>query len=243
MSTFTFMSFKTKKEISIFTKIVFAVLIVFTIPIHSADIFEETEEKALSLDERIKALESSISIKSNTFTTDNKQNSDTQAEQNRRNFQKSISGQLDASTLENEVQQLKSELIELNKELAILEEEILTPVSSQAALFLSIDKGHFFNLDGLKVEIDGNVVSHHLYTKQEIDALKKGAIQRVHTANLAPGNHEIVVILSGYSIDGRDVKQAASYKFYKPNSKKYIELAIVDNTEKQKVEFNFSEWQ
>ena len=46
-----------------------------------------------------------------------------------------------------------------------------------------------------------------------------------------------------YSIDGRDVKKAATYKFYKPNSKKYIELAIVDNTEKQKVEFEFTEWQ
>lgn len=231
-----------KKGFSFFSKVLFTVLILLANPIYSADIFEESEEKALSLDERIKALENSISIKSNSAVTNGQKPND-QIDAKRRNLQSSISGQLDASTLENEVEKLKSEVIELNKELAILEEEILTPVNSQAALFLSINKGFFFNLDGLKVEIDGKVVEHHLYTRQEIDALKKGAIQRVHTENLAPGNHEIVVILSGFSIDGRDVKQAASYKFYKPNSKKYIELAIVDNTEKQKVEFKFNEWQ
>jgi len=231
------------KRFGLLQKCLLTVLILLARPLYSADLFDESEDKTMSLDERIKALESSINVNPNNHSIGNGSNAIDQAEIKRRNFQKSISGQLDASTLENEVQELKSELIELNKELAILEEEILTPVSSQAALFLSIDKGSFFRLDGLKIEIDGDVVDHHLYTKQEIDALKKGAIQRLHTANLAPGNHEIVVILSGYSIDGRDVKQAASYKFYKPNSKKYIELAIVDNSEKQKAEFEFSEWQ
>lgn len=208
----------------------------FYTPLFSADLFDESETQSQSLDERIKALESDISLESTTLNKNGLQ-------QKRRRFENSISGQLDASTLEQEVQSLKQEIIELNKELALLEQDILTPVSSQAALFLSIDSGNFFRLDGIKVEIDGNIVDHHLYTKQEISALKKGAIQRVHTANLAPGNHEIVVVLSGYSIDGRDVKQAARYKFYKPNSKKYIELAIVDNVEEQKAEFKFNEWQ
>ncbi len=222
------------RKVLLFTSL--GLLVALSAHVQSApSIFDEDETtETLSLDERIKALEKSISLE-NRFDDD--------SNEQRLDFKNSVSGQLDASTLEQEVQELKAEIIELNKELAILEEDILTPVSSQAALFLSIDKGHFFKLDGLKVEVDGNVVEHHLYTKQEINALKKGAIQRVHTANLAPGEHEIVVILSGYSLDGRDVKKAASYKFYKPSSKKYIELAIKDNAEKQKVEFIFSEWQ
>ncbi len=207
-------------------------------PAMAADLFDESETQSKSLDERIKELEQSISIE---FRSSNSTPA-AKAEDSRKQFRNSISGQLDATTLEQEVQTLKSEILELNKELAILEEEILTPVSSQAAFFLSINQGNFFRIDGLKLEVDGKVVEHHLYTKQEVDALKKGAIQRIHTANLAPGNHEIVVVLNGYSIDGREVKRAAKYNFFKPNSRKYIELAIIDNTEKQKVEFEFKEW-
>ena len=235
MTTFTFIKLR---NLFFYFGIAFSLALIFPSLAQSADLFDE-EEETLSLDERIQALESSIKIEGPGATG----NSNKNAEMKRNNLQNSISGQLDASTLEQEVLDLKSEIIELNKELSLLEQDILTPVSSQTALFLSIDKGSFFKLDGLKVEINGEVVDHHLYTKQETEALKKGAIQRVHTANLAPGEHELVVILSGYSIDGRDVKKAASYKFYKPSSKKYIQLAIVDNTEKQKVDFEFSEWQ
>ena len=199
-----------------------------TLAAEGGDLLDGTET-TMSLDERIKQLESKIQFAPRAAPAS--------ADSNNTN------SSVDVNTLENEIQDLKDEIIELNKELVILEQDILTPVSSQTVLFLSIDKGHFFKLDGLKVQINGKVVEHHLYTKQEIDALIKGAVQKVHTTNLAPGNHEIVVLLSGYSLDGRDVKQAASYKFYKPNSKKYIELAITDNTEKQKAEFEFSEWQ
>lgn len=214
---------------------IFSLLLTLTILIsgyslaaENGDLLDSTET-TMSLDERIKQLESKVQ-----FTPRSAPAVDGVA---------SINPVADVNTLENEMQNLKDEIIELNKELVILEQDILTPVSSQTVLFLSIDKGHFFKLDGLKVQVDGKIVEHHLYTKQEIDALIKGAVQKVHTINLAPGNHEVVVFLSGFSIDGRDVKQAASYTFYKPNSKKYIELAIRDNTEKQKVDFEFSEWQ
>ena len=227
-----------ESRILIFSLLVSGML--FCSQLFAADLFDEDESKTPSLDERIKMLESDISVSTKKLNT---QSTSNRAQQRQEQFKNSISGQLDASTLESEVQELKNEIIELNKELAILEQDILTPVSSQTALFLSLDKGNFFTLDGIKVEIDGKIVGHHLYTKNEIAALKKGAIQRVLTENLAPGDHEIVIILSGYSIDGRDVKQAANYKFYKPNSKKYIELAIVDDTEKQKAQFKFKEWQ
>lgn len=199
-----------------------------TFAAQGGDLLDGTET-SMSLDERIKQLESKIQFAPRAAPSAVHSNN--------------TSSSVDVNTLENEIQNLKDEIIELNKELVILEQDILTPVSSQTVLFLSIDKGHFFKLDGLKVQVNGKIVEHHLYTKQEIDALTKGAVQKVHTINLAPGNHEIVVLLSGFSLDGRDVKQAASYKFYKPNSKKYIELAITDNTEKQKAEFEFSEWQ
>lgn len=214
--------------------------IMFCAQVFAANVFDEEESKTPSLDERIKMLEADINVSSNKMST---QETSITVQERQQRFKNTVSGQLDASTLEGEVQELKNEIIELNKELAILEEDILTPVSSQTALFLSLDKGNFFSLDGLKVEIDGKVVGHHLYTKNELSALKKGAIQRVLTENLTPGDHEIVIILSGYSIDGRDIKQAASYKFYKPNSKKYIELAIIDDTETQKAQFKFKEWQ
>jgi len=225
------------RKINMLNLTLICITLLFT-PFVSAELFDESEVGAQSLDDRIKALEQSIKLENSAgFGTS------ANIGQKKLDFKTISTDQTDSSTLEQEVQELKGEIIEFNKELAILEEDLLSPVSTQMSVFLSIDQGEFFQLDGIKVEIDGEVVEHHLYTKQEISALAKGAMQRLHTTNLVPGDHKLVMILSGYSSDGRDVKKAASYNFYKQNSKKYIEFAINDNETKQKAEFEFSEWQ
>jgi len=60
----------------------------------------------------------------------------------------------DTKTLDQEVQGLKKDVIDLNKDLFVLEEELLFPANTQVALYVSIDVGTFFALDSVTVKID-----------------------------------------------------------------------------------------
>jgi len=49
--------------------------------------------------------------------------------------------------LDTKIQTLKQEVIELNRDLLALEEELLFPANTQVAVFLSMDVGTLFQLD------------------------------------------------------------------------------------------------
>jgi undecaprenyl diphosphate synthase len=62
------------------------------------------------------------------------------------------------------VQDLKAEVIRLNRDLLILEEELLYPAGTQVALFVSMDVGRLFELESVQIKLDDKVISQHLYT-------------------------------------------------------------------------------
>ena len=113
-------------------------------------------------------------------------------------------------TLSIEVEEVKDTLLKLNRDLLILEEELLFPANTQIALFLSVDVGDFFQLDAVKVEIDGDLVASHLYTETQVDALHRGGVQRLHIGNLKSGNHEITAFFTGFGPNGRAYKRGTS---------------------------------
>ena len=51
--------------------------------------------------------------------------------------------------LDQDVQDLKKEVLDLNRDLFLLEEELLFPANSQVAFFISMDVGEYFALDSL----------------------------------------------------------------------------------------------
>ena len=91
--------------------------------------------------------------------------------------------------LDKDVQALKKEVLDLNRDLFLLEEELLFPANSQVAFFISMDVGEYFKLDSVSLKIDGKEVANYLYTEREVDALLRGGVHRVHMANLKTGEH------------------------------------------------------
>ena len=89
-----------------------------------------------------------------------------------------------ANSLDDKVQSLKKEVMNLNRDLLVLEEELLFPTSTQVAVFLSIDVGNYFRLDSVQLKIDDKIVANHLYTQQEVDALGRGGVQRLYLGNV-----------------------------------------------------------
>ena len=82
----------------------------------------------------------------------------------------------DFKTLDQEVQSMKKDVIDLNKDLFVLEEELLFPANTQVAVYVSMDVGTFFALDSVTVKIDNKQVKNYLYTAREADADRKSVV-------------------------------------------------------------------
>jgi hypothetical protein len=146
-------------------------------------------------------------------------------------------------SLDDRVQQTKADVIRLNRDLLVLEEELLFPANTQVAVFVSMDVGLLFDLDSVQVKLDDKVVSTYLYTPLEVQALHRGGVQRVYLGDLKAGPHEIVAFFTGKGPHDRDYKRATTIKFDKSTEPKYIELQIKDVQQKLQPEFDVKVWQ
>jgi len=146
-------------------------------------------------------------------------------------------------SLDQDVQDLKKEVLDLNRDLFLLEEELLFPANSQVAFFISMDVGEYFALDSVSLEIDGKEVANYLYTDREIDALLQGGVHRLHMANLKTGEHELIAIFTGKGPHSRDYRRGATVMIEKGIGAKYLELEITDRVKKQQPEFVIKEWE
>ncbi|MEM6512715.1 MAG: AraC family transcriptional regulator [Pseudomonadota bacterium] len=145
--------------------------------------------------------------------------------------------------LDKDVQSLKKEVLDLNRDLFLLEEELLFPANSQVAFFISMDVGEYFALDSISLKINGKEVANYLYTEREVGALLRGGVHRVHMANLKTGEHELVAVFTGKGPHTRDYKRGATLRFDKGIGAKYMELSITDRVSKQQPEFDIKEWE
>lgn len=140
------------------------------------------------------------------------------------------------------LEDLKKSVLKLNRDLLILEEELLYPASSQIAVFVSVDVGEFFKLDAIKLKIDNQLTNSHLYTEQQLDALHKGGIQRFYVGNLKAGEHNISAFFTGLGPNGRDYKRAAEFTLNKTSEPALLELKIIDSSKKFQPEFTIKQW-
>jgi hypothetical protein len=149
----------------------------------------------------------------------------------------------DTRALDETVQDLKKDVVDLNRELFVLEEELLFPANTQVAVFVSMDIGEFFALDSLTLKIDNKEVANYLYTPREAEALLKGGVHRVFLGNLKVGEHQLVAFFSGKGPNERDYKRGANIKFEKGVGAKYLELKITDRQRKAQPEFAIKDWE
>ncbi len=147
------------------------------------------------------------------------------------------------STLDGRIQEVKGDVIRLNRDLLVLEEELLFPANTQVALFVSMDVGKLFQLESVQVKLDDKIVANYLYTPLEVQALHRGGVQRVYLGNLRAGTHELVAFFTGQGPHERDYKRGATVKFDKGTEPKYIELRIKDSSGKLQPEFDVKVWQ
>lgn len=148
-----------------------------------------------------------------------------------------------AAPLDTRIQAAKTDVIRLNRDLLVLEEELLFPANTQMVVFVSMDVGKFFALDSVQVRLGDKLVASHLYTDPEVKALHRGGVQRLYLGNLKAGAHELVATFTGKGPHERDYKRGAVLKFDKGTDPKVVELQIRDGQGKLQPEFEVKVWQ
>jgi hypothetical protein len=146
------------------------------------------------------------------------------------------------NNLDGRIQDTKSEVIQLNRDLMVLEEELLFPANTQVAVFISMDVGKLFDLDSVQVKVDDKEVANYLYTPAEVQALHRGGVQRIYLGNLRAGSHELVAFFTGGGPHQRDYRRGTTVKFDKGTDPRYIELRIKDSAGKLQPEFDVKIW-
>ena len=148
----------------------------------------------------------------------------------------------DPRSLDTQIQDLKAEVLKLNRELFVLEEELLFPSNTQISVFVSLDVGEYFKLDSVQLKINNKEVANYLYTSRELDALVRGGVHRLYTGNMRTGPHEVVAVFTGIGPNGRDYKRGAELTIKKELSPKFLELKVQDSSKTQQPEFSIKEW-
>jgi hypothetical protein len=128
--------------------------------------------------------------------------------------------------LDEQVQEVKSDVLSIGAELGRLEEKLLYPSNTQVAVFVALAPGDTMRLDAVQVQIDGQPVAHYIYSFKELDALRKGGVQRIYAGNVTTGQHQIEVSLTGKLQGGADYSQSGSFAFQKGIEPKLVGLTL-----------------
>ncbi|WP_440904357.1 AraC family transcriptional regulator [Catenovulum sp. SX2] len=146
------------------------------------------------------------------------------------------------SELNQSIQDLKQQVLELNRKLFILEEDLLFPASNQLAVFISLDVGQFFKLDSVELKLNDQPIAGTLYTDRQRTALEQGGIQKLFIGNIKEGEHNLTAFFIGLDKQGNNIKKAKQFSFEKLDEASMIEFKLVDDTGSQQAKVEVEEW-
>jgi len=128
--------------------------------------------------------------------------------------------------LDEQVQDIKSDVLSIAQELNRLEEKLLFPSETQVAIFVALAQGDQLRLDAVRVQIDGHLVAHYIYSFKELEALRKGGVQRLYVGNVTTGDHQLEVLVDGKTESGADFSRTERFTFKKEIKPKQVGLTL-----------------
>lgn len=128
--------------------------------------------------------------------------------------------------LDEQVQEIKKDVLAISAELSLLEEKLLYPSNTQASVFISVVKDSQYIPDAVQIKIDDKSVAHHIYSFKEVGALQRGGVQRIYTGNLKSGDHKLDVSVIGKLGSGKDQTEKSTFTINKDVGAKLVEISL-----------------
>jgi len=134
--------------------------------------------------------------------------------------------QQEMRSLDEQVQEIKTDVLGIAADLTRLEEKLLYPSNTQVAIFVSIASGETFRLDAVRIDVDGKLATHYIYAFKELDALQHGGVQRIYTGNIPTGAHQIAVSINGKTGSDKDFSHTETFAISKGVEPKLIGITL-----------------
>jgi hypothetical protein len=144
--------------------------------------------------------------------------------------QVSPSDQRQMRGLDEQVQEIKSDVLSISEELSRLEEKLLYPSGTEVAIFVVLAKGNEMRLDAVRLQIDGQLVAAHIYSSKELGALRKGGVQRIYVGNVTTGEHQLEAVVEGKLEGGADFSHTEHFTFRKEVKPKLLGLTLAESS-------------
>lgn len=127
--------------------------------------------------------------------------------------------------LDEQVQDIKKDVLAISAELNLLEEKLLYPSNTHIAFFVSVAEDVDFQPDSIQITLDNKDVAHYIYSFKEVQALQKGGVQRVFTGNVRTGEHSVQVKVIGKQ-GGSKKTDTASHAVNKGIGPQFMEIRL-----------------
>ena len=140
-------------------------------------------------------------------------------------------------SLQQQIDAQKHELIELGRDIKILEDVLLYPAQKRVSIFLTMDIAELFSLEKVKLLLNDKIVAEHVYSDREVTGFGKGSAQKLFIGSLKSGQYKITAIFIGKGPRGRPYKRGVSKVFTKNSQHKIFEISVQDDERKQQPVF------
>lgn len=139
-------------------------------------------------------------------------------------------------SLDEQVQEVKSDVLGIAADLEVLEERLLFPSNTQVTVFVALGEDEEFRLDAVQLSIDGELAAHHIYSFKELEALQRGGVQRIFMGNLSTGAHRLEVSVLGKLSNGKEFSGVEHFSFDKGVEPRLLGITLAPLSGKPPIE-------
>ena len=147
-----------------------------------------------------------------------------------------------ADNLDQQVKELSAEISALERDVDVLEKNLLFPPLTRVEVYLSLDSRADFTITSAIVHLDDQEKSFHIYTAEDVAALHLGGKQHLWEGNVALGKHGLTAVVQGKNAKGQIVEKQAVLQFEKTLAGRSLELAVEASKDSDTPVLSVKDW-
>ena len=137
-----------------------------------------------------------------------------------------LASSVSAEDISRQISQLQAEVDAITRDVSVLEQNLLFPPITRVKVYLSLAADANFNLRTVSMRIDGREQTYHVYSADEVAALRLGGVQTLWEGNIALGHRQLTAFFEGVDRRGDAVRGNVTFDFEKTLEGRVLELQV-----------------
>jgi len=144
--------------------------------------------------------------------------------------------------LDSEIQAIKEEILEINRDILQIEEMSLYPQGQQLIVLVSVADNSPLEQGTVSLQLDGKMVSQYQYSASEYATMREGGVHRLYSGRVADGQHQMQISVIGKQTKGDAFSEQRNVTFTKQRGRKYMELHLGPQADVKQPGLTIREW-